>query len=234
MLVAFFLTVAAALTTTMMGDLEISGKLNCGNIVSETLYSSGTVHTTSSLTVADITSTSTTVSELTLSSIYPIDSEITIEADVLIKAPLETTSFLQMYWNLFSHEDFEKDAEGWNAVRSTCNKRDYFIQGFSDEEIKKTYKLPLHSSVKITASVHFLDTWQGESLILKANGQIIWMQSARSGNTNICANSEPDAGYGVPIDIDYKSTSRTLDLLFTSNVKGQSSFGVDDIILYVK
>ena len=222
--------------TSMLGDLSVSGSLDCQGLTSETLYSTGTVHTSSSISVTDITTESFYVSELTLSSIYPIDTEILIDGDVIINPPLESSSFLQLSWRIHSHEDFEQTSDGWKAAtRSSCNQKDYFLQGFEGEELTKAYKLPLHTGIRISASVHFLDLWKGETVFLEVNGQIVWAESARSGIFDMCAGKDPDAGYAVPVDIEYKGSASTVKVTFGSTLQNsQASFGVDDVIIYLK
>ena len=236
MIISILIGLAFSKKISMLGDLSITGELDCQGMDSDTLYSNGTVQTTSSLTANDITSDKITVSELTLSSISPINSQIIIDADVVIKAPPSTTSFIQLEWRILLHEDFEDVIDGWShSQKSSCNNgRDYFLQGFAEQEISKVYKLPLHSKVRISASVHMIDLWQGESIFMKVNDHIVWVESAKSGNINICGNIEPDAGYAIPIDIVHKSSSQQLKISFGSSLTTKNaSFGVDDVIIHI-
>ena len=231
----FLFHLVFSITTELSGDLSVSGKLNCEGLESDTFYSNGTLHTSESLTTTDITADEVSVSDITLSSIYPIDSSITIDANVIINAPSSSTSFIEIKWQLFSHEDFESLSLGWNSIRrNTCND-DFFLEVFANEEITKTYELPQHNVVRINASVHMIDDWQGETLYMKINDQIVWAENAKSGQINLCGGSQNDAGYGIPIDVIHKSKETSLKVTFGSTLQTKTaSFGVDDMIVYLK
>jgi len=75
-----------------------------------------------------------------------------------------------------SHDDFEgkKSLKGWSRKElSSCNEGgNSFLGGhckLSHQEVSKTYNLPEHKHLKITASVHMFDNWDGESIYMKVN-----------------------------------------------------------------
>jgi hypothetical protein len=182
------------------------------------------------VTSSEVSSTTTKVSELTLSSLYPQNSKITIDSDVIIYPSTTSTSFFQLNWQLFSHFSFEESSEGWSGERVECFS-DFYMKGNSSSSVFKKVKLPSGSNVRLTASVHMIDSWKGESVALKIDGKILWVHSGTSGFLNLCGGVENDAAFGVSLDITFQSSGSLLE--FISDVK-TGSFGIDNLIIYVK
>jgi hypothetical protein len=69
-----------------------------------------------------------------------------------------------------------------------------------DKVAKKTFKnFPKHEKIKIFASLHFLDNWEGESAIVKANGSPVWMKSMHTSSVSIdlCGGNFKEAALSV-------------------------------------
>ncbi len=82
-------------------------------------------------------------------------------------------------WAETRHDDFddEESIKGWSIPKvSTCHDGgNSFLGGhcmLSYKEVTKTYQLPSHEHLKISASVHMLDNWDGESVYMKLNDVI--------------------------------------------------------------
>ncbi len=136
---------------------------------------------------------------------------------------------------------------------NTIRIKDFFIFCF---KVSKTYhNLTKHGSIKITANIHFFDDWQGETIYLKINNQIIWQKSARASKNknsiNICGNDQSDPIFASSIliinftlklmflysslHVDFPHSEESLKITFGSNLKRpacQASFGVDDVMIY--
>ena len=84
-------------------------------------------------------------------------------------------------WRMVAEEDFMKGSvQDWvresgseNVSASeqvaTCAKHphgnsDYYLGAFSNVRVMKTFQLPFHEFVRVTARVHFLDKWEGEAV----------------------------------------------------------------------
>lgn len=228
-----FIIPALALQSNILGDLTVSGTLSCSSLSATTLSSSGQVTTSSSLTSTDVTTTNLKVSELTLTTIYPQNSIITIDSDLIIYPPVTSTSFFQVNWQIFSHNSFKLSQGGWTGELSTCNSNN-FIQGYSDFNVTKELKVPTSSKIRITANIHFIDEWKGESVQLKVGNQLVWSFQATSGEINVCGGVHPDGGYGIPVDISVPYTN-LLKIEFSSQIQQEKGkFGVDNIIIYLK
>jgi hypothetical protein len=228
-----FLTLALALDSNILGDLSVSGTFSCSSLSASTLSSSGQVTTSSSLTSTDISTNNLKVSELTLTTIYPKDSIITIDSDLIIYPPVSSTAFFQVNWQILTHNSFKQSQEGWTGDLSTCNSNT-FIQGYLNYSVTKEFKVPTSSKIRITANVHFIDEWNGESVQLKVNNQLMWSFQATSGDINVCGGVHPDGGYAIPVDISLAYTN-LLKVEFLSEIqKEKGRFGVDNIIIYLK
>ena len=172
-------------------------------------------------------------------------------------------------WHLIHFDDFEggsgakkgeevtsddaSAAEGWSHTHtSSCDeagKGDTFLGGAcalgGDTLASKTYHgLPLHTSVRITASFHFLDNWEGETGFAKVDGKYAWADMADTSKIhparglNVCGGDHPDAKIGAPIDITMPHTGASVELAFGAMLKGKdpcdASFGVDNVMVYVR
>ena len=172
-------------------------------------------------------------------------------------------------WHLIHFDDFEggsgakkgeevtsddaSAAEGWSHTHtSSCDeagKGDTFLGGAcalgGDTLASKTYHgLPLHTSVRITASFHFLDNWEGETGFAKVDGKYAWADMADTSKIhparglNVCGGDHPDAKIGAPIDITMPHTGASVELTFGAMLKGKdpcdASFGVDNVMVYVR
>jgi hypothetical protein len=131
---------------------------------------------------------------------------------------------------------------GWTTAESiTCQGITMLTQQ-KTQPIAKIYTgLPDHSHVRIVATAHFVDDWQGETAILKVNDQIVWTDSydQRNGNSkfSMCgSDTYPEGRFAVPIDITLPFTGSELKLVFSSTVDEGSDarFGVSSVALYIR
>jgi len=92
-------------------------------------------------------------------------------------------------WTMVAFDNFENakslKTRGWSsdAVSSCGSSKDKFLGGyckFSDKKVTKTYnKLPIHTALRLTARLHFLDKWEGQYMYVMVNDKIVWMQNHR-------------------------------------------------------
>ena len=130
------------------------------------------------------------------------------EADTV---SLKGTSFISegvKQWELKHHDDFESDNSlyGWSDKRtSNCNKMTgRFLGGhcnFSFNEVTKTFpNLPEHSTLRINASFHMLDAWNGEKAFMKVNNEVVWSRTGKHSKTNglnICGGDFNDPAFAL-------------------------------------
>lgn len=226
------LPLSFSLDSTILGDLTVSGAFSCSSLTTLTHCSSDQV-STSSLTSTDITTTTLKVSELTLNSIFAQDSLITIESDLIIYPPASSTAFYQVNWQIFSHNSFKTSSEGWTGKLVECNSN-FYVQGSSQNPVFKEIHLPAGERLRMTANVHFVDRWEGESVILKVNDRVLWVEQGVSGEIDVCGGKEPDAGFAVPIDVIIPGGG-IVKIEFSSTIREEKgTFGIDNIIIYFK
>lgn len=122
----------------------------------------------------------------------------------------------------------------------------HFLGGhcnFAHEEVIKEYKnLPKHSRIKISANFHFIDDWKGEFGYLKVDDKIVWSKSNHSKKNegvsipSFCGSYFSDLmSQNIEVIIPHQKSS--FKLSFGSNIKNNpcnQSFGIDDVIIYVK
>jgi len=153
-------------------------------------------------------------------------------------------------WRLLKHDDFDTDLNGWNAPgRGRCGEKtkDFFLGGHcltSSRNATKIFSgLPSHTQVRITARVHFLDKWDGEVAFMRADGNVVWADTATSSSPvknslgNLCGGSYPDSRLSVPIDVTLQHGSSDLEIQFGSSLEGDAcdhSCAVGDVIIYAK
>lgn len=180
----------------------------------------------------------------------------------------------QRQWKMLLHEDFHKGTvENWEvrapgktttAVPSdTCSTRphtnsDYFLGSFDDGsfEAVKAFLLPPHQRLKVQARFHFIDKWEGQSVFVKVDGQIVWIQrhnwcskllitmcepKADAGDDGMTINACGDASFpdrlSVPVEVTLAHTEEALEISFGSNLPvatdnvgpSNASWGVDDL-----
>jgi hypothetical protein len=71
---------------------------------------------------------------------------------------------------------------------------------FAFTDVTKTFKeLKKHSVLKINASFHMLDNWNGEKAYMKINDKIVWSRSGKHSKKglNICGGDFNDPAFAL-------------------------------------
>jgi len=149
-------------------------------------------------------------------------------------------------WKLFKQENFEENAEGWcNKTTSACGA--YTLLGgyknFAGGETKKTYSgLPAHTSVKLVATFHYIDAWEGEYAYARMDDNYVWTdtytQDASSQSVNVCGNDKIGEGkFAVPVEVSVPHSSNSVKIAFGSTVDqdpADQSWGLSHVAVYIK
>jgi hypothetical protein len=117
----------------------------------------------------------------------------------------------QPTWFLYSLDTFSSNEEAMWTMSSTSScgpSSDIFLGGHcklgGTSSVQRTYtNLLPHKSVRLTARVHFLDEWLGESLLVMVDQLIRWTKNNHWCNEvltsqclkkglDICGNTYPD------------------------------------------
>jgi len=149
-------------------------------------------------------------------------------------------------WKLVKQENFEESAEGWcNKTTSACGA--YTLLGgyknFAGGETKKTFEgLPAHTSVKLVATFHYIDAWEGEYAYARVDDNYVWTdtytQDASSQSVNVCGNDKVGEGkFAVPVEVAVPHTSSKVKIAFGSTVDqdpADQSWGLSHVAVYIK
>jgi len=136
----------------------------------------------------------------------------------------------------------EKKARGWlydDVIR--CNGLSMLSAKPGRTVSTKYRKLPAHTQVRVTATVHFIDDWQGETGWLKLNDMYVWTEShdqkAVSGKFSVCGSDlYPESRFAAPIDVVWPHKAKRLTLSLGSNLDEGSDarFAVSNVALYTR
>jgi len=153
---------------------------------------------------------------------------------------LNTRSFILKgvrQFSLIHHDDFEssKSIEGWSKKNITSdNSMNNLLGGrchFSYDTVGKTFdNLPEHKTLRLNALVHLFDNWSGEKLYVKVEGKVVWTRK-------INLNDEKHSSLNLDVLIPHESNFANISFGTTLNNKANScdaSFGIDDVMVYVK
>lgn len=151
------------------------------------------------------------------------------------------TSFIQ--WEEYSVSTFEDSFQFWDRqdVSSCFEGGDQFLGGhcnFAGDEVSRTYVLPKHNSLRVTAAYHMIDGWKGERGYMKVDGIMAWnhRSTSHAKGINMCGGEDSDR-INIPIDVDIPHTAGNLTLTFGSELEVDpcvASFGIDDVVVYYK
>jgi hypothetical protein len=129
----------------------------------ETSY---TLYNEDQFSIVDSSSTPALTLNKTSSCIATFDRRLLIHGGLLGS----TTSSHQQYnyeqWKLVIFEDFESQISGWSEddISNCGGSSDLFLGGyckFSSHSASKNFTLPPHQAVKVSATFHFIDKWEG-------------------------------------------------------------------------
>merc|ERR1711871_1278957 len=114
---------------------------------------------------------------------------------------------------------------------------------FAGGEVKKTFEgLPAHTSVKLVATFHFIDAWEGEYAYARIDDNYVWTdtytQDASSQSINVCGNDKIGEGkFTVPIEVSVPHTSNKVKISFGSTIDqdpADESWGLSSVAVYIK
>lgn len=177
------------------GNTEVSNLIQAKNVVSESLQ-------TKLLSVETISSPT---------GVVTIQGDLILTNDISADSlNVRATSFIVQevkQWSLREHDDFEseKSLEGWSDKRTNkCNNgKNTFLGGhcnFSYNEVYKIYKnLPAHKAIRVNASFHMFDSWDGETAYMKIDDEIVWTKQGQHSEKgiNICGGDHNDPAFNV-------------------------------------
>jgi len=131
---------------------------------------------------------------------------------------------------------------GWNNDQTIqCSFLDILSLENVNYTLTKTFShLSNHDQLRITATAHFIDDWQGQTAFLKVDNNYIWTetvdQTNGAGRINVCGSSTyPETRFSVPIDITIPHRASQVTVQFGALLeKGseETHFGISSLTLY--
>tara|TARA_B110001452_G_scaffold114228_1_gene94754 strand:- start:865 stop:1653 length:789 start_codon:yes stop_codon:yes gene_type:complete len=150
-------------------------------------------------------------------------------------------------WFLARAEDFSASCSAWsNCTRSHCGAAPRMLGGFgafAGGEVSKLFvRLDSpHTELRLKATFHFIDRWQGETAYAKIDNQYVWAESyavqETKGGINLCGNDTPENKFAVPIDVVIPHSTSVVNILFGAEVEQpatEQSWGVSDVQILLR
>mmetsp|Transcript_138202 Transcript_138202/g.240464 ORF Transcript_138202/g.240464 Transcript_138202/m.240464 type:complete len:271 (-) Transcript_138202:116-928(-) len=155
-------------------------------------------------------------------------------------------------WRLWDLDTFDTiDSNQWTPLndRGFCGASDdKFLGGhcrLGAVTVRRKYaELPLHKRVRVSARLHFIDEWKGESLSLLVGDQPVWSKShhwcpyyfvekCKKYGLDTCGRETPDR-LSVKVEASFDHSTPMLDIAFNSSLALGTdaclvSWGVDDV-----
>jgi len=156
-------------------------------------------------------------------------------------------------WKLVRHDSFEDESagEGWSfGETNSCNGIDNFLGGhckIAGGTTSKTFRnLPPHQQVRLAARYHMIDNWNGETAFAQLGSHVVWAEQSRKPlaaghGLEMCGSPEyPELRMSIPLDVTQPHSESFIEVSFGSSSFSSRedpcsrSFGVDDVMLYVR
>lgn len=241
-------------------DLIINGDIHSGRVICEKItvkekgIIKGTLKTTEVI-IDKLTTESTIVNSLiSPNGIIIIDGDVLItneiSSEILQNINLKGASFAidgVNQFGLIHHDDFDskESLNGWSHTQTNrCSENGNFFLGghciFSNEDVTKQYQLPEHNTIRVSAGFHMFDNWNGEHGYMKIDDDVVWSREGqidKEAGINFCGGEWNDPAFNLEIDITIPHINENVTITFGSTLEGDpcnASFGVDDVMIYVK
>ena len=124
------------------------------------------------------------------------------------------------------------------------NNGNLFIGGYcllSKEEVSKNFFIGYsHELIRVKASYHMFDNWNGEMGYMKINDQIVWAKEGKSNEKNginICGGDYNEPYFNLVIDVTIPHNESDVTITFGSTLDKDpcdASYGFQDVMLYIK
>lgn len=116
-------------------------------------------------------------------------------------------------------------------------------------QVSKSFPLPAHTHVKITASFHFIDRWAGETAFMKLNvgpdaaQEVVWTERYEEGEStnglNVCGDPNvPEGNFASPIEVVVPHTRDSIEVVFGTTMQSTDacdrSWGISNVEIQVK
>lgn len=236
-------------------NLQVKSTLSANTITANMLNGNGNVKILNSATSSSLSVNELKVTALSVEKIKPANGVLTINGNVILTNDinLKGDSFAVKgveQWRMISHEDFEDNSKinGWNNTKTNnCTSKNGITNthlgghcNFAGTEVRKVYtNLPPHHKLRVNALYHLLDMWKGEMGYMKIDGKIYWSKKgySKENGVDFCGGDYSDPAFNAKIDVTIEHDKEEVEIIFGSTLEGDPclhSFGVDDVMIYMK
>ncbi len=251
-------TAAPKNTMRINSNFAVTGEITGNKFYAEDAVLTGLTKIGTKLQSETITAKKVSAESIIIDKLLSKTGVLTIEADLVINNDISAdsvnmrgTSFVLegvRQWGLVHHDDFEseKSLDGWSDKRlSRCkNGKNSFLGGhcnLSYNEVSKVFKnLPKHEKLKVNAAYHMLDSWDGEFAYMKIDGEKVWYKQGVFNpemGIDICGGDHNDPAFNIPVEVTVPHEKEEVVVTFGSTLDEEpcnESFGVDDVMIYVR
>lgn len=231
-----YLLLSSVYAASINGNLSIEGDITCTTLNSTTITTEGSIIIDSSLVTSTLSSTYISTSTLSVSTLKSSSGSIEVEGNLILKPQdSSSASFIQRTWTLEHKDTFENSNKAWSSTsRNTCNDIFYLEGNCKTPEISKTFDLPQHRYIRLVGTIHLLDLWNGERLVIKVDGKTVWSRIGKTtdNSVNVCGEQHPDPGFSIKFDVMVPHWDSKALLAFSSNLNEkncQASFAVSEV-----
>jgi hypothetical protein len=149
-------------------------------------------------------------------------------------------------WTLLIWDDFEDGStKGWSAGPvTTCGKFGKILGGSGvfgkGAATQKAVLAPVHTQARFTLQYARIDGWLFEQGFVQIEGKTVW---SKKGTGDLFFNGDKECGKGAILDEEWDAswqgghTAATVTIRATSDLNNSAdneSFGIDNVILWVK
>lgn len=135
------------------------------------------------------------------------------------------------------------EVAGWSAAPLTvCSGLSILTIAQAQQVLSKAYaSLPDHTHIRVVATVHLWDDWQGETVYLKVGEHYVWTESHELRNgahaLSVCGSPLfPETKFTTSLDVTFPHNNSGLKLLFGTTMEKNSDarFGISTISIYYR
>jgi len=95
--------------------------------------------------------------------------------------------------------------------------------------------------LRIAATVHFIDDWQGPTAYAKIDDHYIWTETVDQengpGRINVCGSPTfPEVRFSVPIDVTIPHRKSNFSVTFGATMEegSETRFGISSLAIYLR
>eukprot|EP00466_Bigelowiella_natans_P015106 jgi/Bigna1/126410/aug1.2_g1118 len=251
----------------------VTGDIRTRSLYANSIATTGNVAVNGEVSAKELTARRIVTDKLEASVISSPTGVVTISGNLALvsSASASASSFLEQasfvktkgeggkVWTVVAHDHFDYGAvEGWSDTQTShCGDKDgepsaslsvdRFLGGHCNIATGNLTRLleglPDHRHVKISASLHQIDKWNGEVSFATVDGKRVWATTSQHHSPgqgiDMCGGTHSESQMAIPVEFTVPHTRSSMTITFGSTGRVsddpcERSFGVDDLEVRVK